>query len=201
MDRLQRVLEMLPELLAQGLLDISGGNFAVRGTHGIYATPADSGERLRWKITMDDLVLFPGDSDASMSRGGRRPSPENRIHRAVLAARPQWNFSYHFHGWGLIAFCLAQQPLVLPEAHAALVRRHKEVRIPVVHGTAATMPLLVQEVSATITEQFSDCEHGAVLLAGHGPLVAGVEPESTIALAATLENIARAQMWQLKPHA
>jgi ribulose-5-phosphate 4-epimerase/fuculose-1-phosphate aldolase len=190
---------MLPELLAQGLLDLSGGNFAVREANGIYATPADAGERLRWKITADDLVLFPGGSDASMSRGGRRPSPENRIHRSVLSARPEWNFSYHFHGWGLIAFCLAEQPLMLPEAHAQLIRRHKEVQIPVVHGSAMNMPLFVQAVSTAVNEHFADCEHGALLLAGHGPLIAGVEPETVLALAAGLENIARARIMQLQP--
>jgi ribulose-5-phosphate 4-epimerase/fuculose-1-phosphate aldolase len=197
MERVRRVLGLLPELLAQGLLDASGGNFAVRDTHGVYVTPADCGERLRWKIGADDLVLFPGESDASMSRGGRRPSPENRIHRAVLSQRPDWNFSLHFHGWGLLAYALANQALIVPEAHAALIRKGKEARIPLVHGTTAAMPHLVEAVSAAVSENFRDCDHGALLLAGHGPLVVGVEPESTLALCVALENVARALQWRL----
>jgi ribulose-5-phosphate 4-epimerase/fuculose-1-phosphate aldolase len=179
------------------LLDASGGNFAVRDTHGVYVTPADCGERLHWKIGADDLVLFPGGSDASMSRGGRRPSAENRIHRVVFSVRPDWNFSLHFHGWGLLAFALAGQALTLPEAHAALIRKGKEAHIPVVQGSTSAMPHLVEAVSAAISEDFHDCEHGALLLAGHGPLVMGSEPETTLSLCVTLENVARAQQWRL----
>lgn len=192
-----RVLGLIPELLAQRLLDASGGNFAVRAAHGVYVTPADCGERLHWKIGADDLVLFPGEGDACMSRGGRRPSPENRIHRSVLSARPDWNFSLHFHGWGLLAFALAGQELILPEAHAGLIRKGKDARIPLVQGSASAMPHLVEAVSLAVTENFRDCEHGALLLAGHGPLVAGVEPESTLSLCIALENVARALQWSL----
>jgi ribulose-5-phosphate 4-epimerase/fuculose-1-phosphate aldolase len=196
MERVQRVLGLIPELLGQGLLDASGGNFAVRGAHGVHVTPADCGERLHWRIGPDDLVLFPGEGDASMSRGGRRPSPENRIHRAVLSVRPDWNFSLHFHGWGLIAYALADLPLVLPEAFAALIRKNKEVEIPLVLGSAAAMPHFVQEIGTAISEHFRGCDHGAVLLSRHGPLVAGVEPETTLSLALMLEKVARASLWR-----
>ncbi len=196
MERVRRVLGLIPELLKQGLLDASGGNLAIRDAHGMYVTPADCGERLRWNIGPDDLVLFPGEGDASMSRGGRRPSPENRIHRAVLSARPDWNFSLHFHGWGLMAYALAEQALLLPEAYSALIRKNKDVAIPLVLGSATAMPLLVQEISAVMSAHFHGCEHGAVLLTRHGPLVAGVEPETTLALALILEKVARATIWR-----
>lgn len=194
MERVHRVLQLIPELVGQGLLDASGGNFAIRDAHGVYVTPADCGERLRWRISADDLVLFPGEGDASMSRGGRRPSPENRIHRAILNARQDWNFSLHFHGWGLIAYALAGKRLLLPEAYTALIRKNKEVEIPLVDGSAAALPQLVQAVSSAFSEHFQGCAHGAVLLSRHGPLVAGIEPETTFSLALMLEKVARASL-------
>jgi L-fuculose-phosphate aldolase len=199
MERVKRALALVPELYAQGLLDASGGNFAVRGTRGIYVTPSLAGEQMRWRITLEDMVLFPGPSDASMARAGRRPSRENRLHRAILAARPDWNFSLHCHTWGLLAFALAEKPLTVSEHHAHLIRRSKETIIPALPTIPLGVAQLADAVVKLVAETYANCEHGAVLLDSHGVLVAGVEVETVLSLLTSLENVARAQQWRLKP--
>jgi ribulose-5-phosphate 4-epimerase/fuculose-1-phosphate aldolase len=197
MERLDRLLALIPELYAQGLLDASGGNVAVRTSQGVHVSPAQAGELLRWKVRAEDFVLFPGDSDASMARAGRRPSRENRLHRAVLNLRRDWNFSYHGHSWGVLGFALPGRALPVSAHFAHLLRHGKALEIPVVPPIPSGLPQLAEAVVEAISSTFAGCTHGAVLLGGHGLLVAGAEVESTLALVTALEGVARAQLWQL----
>jgi L-fuculose-phosphate aldolase len=196
-DRLKRTLAVIPELYAQGLLDASGGNLAIRTSKGVFVTPSQAGEILRWKLGEEDFVLFPGEGDASMARAGRRPSRENRMHRQILAARPDWNFVYHGHPWGSLAFAIAGQPLPVPVAHSHLVQLNKICEIPLVDNLPSGSAQLAMAAVEAINAAFSDAAHAALLLAGHGIVVAGAEVESTLSLATGLENVARAQIWKL----
>jgi len=196
-DRAERLLELIPELTASGLLDISGGNLSVRTERGVLVTPSLAGEQLRWRLGMDDMVLFPGDGDASMARAGRRPSRDNRVHRAILAARPDWNCVYHAHPWGLLAFCTAGQPLPVPIGFSEHFGRRGGREIPVVPELVPGTAELADKSAHISSEHFAGCTHGAVLLAGHGPVVAGCEVDSTLSLVQALENLARAQQWRL----
>jgi len=191
----------IPELVQRGFLDESGGILAARTSRGIYVSPVQAGLNLRWRLTEDDFVLFPGEGDASMAKAGRRPSRENRVPRAVLNARPDWNFVYHGHPPGLLAFALAGHPLPVTEYHSGLIKSGKHVEIPVAPQIPPGLPELASQVTELIAEHFDGCRHGAVLLGGNGPLVAGIELESTFALLVTLESVARAQSWRLKPPA
>lgn len=197
MELVHRLLELLPGLAASGQLDASGGNLAVRTSRGICITPTQAAEQLRWQLTEDDFVLFPGEGEASMARGERRPSRDSRVHRAVLAAFPDWNFSYHSHSWGLLAFALAGRPLPVSMCHSGLFRRNRALEIPVVPAIPSSSPELAERTAEVMTAHFAGAPHGAVLLAGHGVVIAGLGIESTLSLAALLENLARAQQWQL----
>lgn len=197
MENLARLLELIPQFLRAGLLDYSGGNLAVRTSQGICITPTQAAEQLHWQLTGEDFVLFPGEGDASMARAGRQPSRDNRLHRAVLNARPDWSVSYHGHCWGLLAFALAGRPLQVPAAHATLLKPRRAIEIPVISEKPTSAPELAEEIGAAMTGQFAAAAHGAVLLGGHGVLIAGVEIRSTLSLATTLENLARAQQWRL----
>jgi len=191
MQRLHTLLALLPELLQSGLLDPSGGSLAVRTSKGIYVSPFQAGELLRWKLSLDDFVLFPGEGDASMGRAGRHPGREARLHRALLAARPDWNAVWHGHPWGLLSFSLAARRLPVPPAHSRLLKGGKPAEVPVAGDGGA--PLVPETVVEVLCSAFAGSENGAVLLAGHGPLVAGVNVESVFSLAQSLENLARAQ--------
>ena len=199
MERLGQLIAQIPEFCARGFLDESGGNLSVRTPRGIYVSPYRAGAELHWRLEEDDFVLFPGEGDASMAKAGRRPSRENRVPRAVLNARPDWNFVYHGHPQGLLSFALAGQPLPVTQHHSDLIRAGKPLTIPVTPAIPPGLPELSEQVTQLVREHFADCEHGAVLLGGNGPLVAGVDVASTFAVLVTLEDLARAQLWRLTP--
>jgi ribulose-5-phosphate 4-epimerase/fuculose-1-phosphate aldolase len=196
-ERVNRVLALLPELRNSGLLDGSGGSFAVRGGMGLYVSPLQAGPQLRWKLAPDDLVLFPGPGEASMARAGRQPCRDNRLHRAVLAARPDWNFSFHCHCWGLLAFALAGRGLKVPPEHSGLFELGKDAEIACLPPDTAAAPQGGDQIVAQLGRSFGKQPLGAVLLGGHGPLVAGGELEVVLGLAEMLEALARAQHWML----
>lgn len=192
MSRLQELIALLPELLASGLLDAGGGSMAVRDGAGIYVTPTQASRELRWKLSPDDFVLFPGGGEASMSRGARQPSRENRLHRSVLAARPDWNCTYLGASWGMLAYALAEETLQVPEAHAWPLGRGKNLEIPA--QPAYFTGELAEKISELLTRNFAKNNLGAVIIGGLGPLIAGTEVHGVFSLAQTLENIARARL-------
>lgn len=197
MERAQRLLALLPELCQSGLLDSSGGSFAVRGSKGVYVSPLQAGPALRWRLSIDDLVLFPGPGEASMARAGRQPCRDNRSHRALLAARADWNLTIHCHSWGLLAFALAGESLPVVAEHYSAFKAGRDGRIqclPPLPGGQAQLP---EVVVAEMGKQFAGQPHGALLLGGNGPLVCGAELESTLSLLQLLEQLARAQQWRL----
>ena len=198
MNSLAHLLDLIPQLVAGGLLDVSGGNLALRVEEGILITPTQAAEQLRWQLEPEDFILFPGGGEASMGRAGRHPSRDNRVHRAVLTAQPDWDFCYHGHPWGLLSFCLAKQPLPVPRSHAELLRPARPHQIPLVPQIPTGTAELGVRVAEVIQATFKGCQRGAVLIAGHGPVVAGQGIEATLSLVQTLENLARAQTWRLR---
>jgi ribulose-5-phosphate 4-epimerase/fuculose-1-phosphate aldolase len=198
MERLKRLIELVPEFVGAGLLDSAGGNLAVRTSKGIYVTPSQAGEQLRWRLSLDDFVLFPGTSEASMARAGRRPSRENHIHRAVLAARADFHCTYLGHPWGALGFALARRPLPLSAQHSRMINRHKEITVPVLPEMPAVIHELAELASHTLATEFREAECAALLLGGVGLLTAAAEPETLLALSQSMENCARAQAWQLR---
>lgn len=195
MQRVKRLLQLIPLAEQAGLIDMSGGSIAVREAEGVYVTPQRVGEQWHWKLTEQDFVIFPGGGEASMARAGRRPSRESHLLRAILAACPQWNAVWHGHPWGLLGFAIAGQPLPVPPHHAyAAIGGERP----------ATVPCLayVREEEAAIVEvlrkAFDRTACGAVIVTGVGPFVAAVEPDPAIAFAEALENLARAQQWRLR---
>lgn len=197
MERLKRALEIIPDMYDKGLLDASGGNLAIRASRGIYVTPSQAGEMLRWKIALEDFVHFPGEGDASIARAARRPSRESRLHRALLAARPDWNFVYHGHPWGLLAFAIAAKSMPVPAAFSNYLGHGKALEIPVVEALPSGSPQLAHTATELMVREFKGSTHGAALLAGHGVVVVGAEVESVHTVATGLENVARAQIWRL----
>ncbi len=192
MERLDRLVALLPELLRSSLLDAGGGSMAVRDGNGVYVSPTQASRLLRWRLSADDFVLFPGGGEASMARAGRQPSRENRLHRAVLSGRPDWNCTFLGQSWGLLSFALAGRSLHVPAAHAWPILRNKSLDIPVVE-LDVDAPQPDAPVVNAVSGAFAKCELGAVLIRDYGPLIAGAEIETVFSLAQSLENLARAQ--------
>jgi ribulose-5-phosphate 4-epimerase/fuculose-1-phosphate aldolase len=194
-QRVQQLIQLIPKAEQAGLINMSGGAFAVRGTDGYYVTPQRTGEQWNWKLTEQDLILFPGGGEASMSRAGRRPCRESRLLRAILSAFPHWHAVYHGHPWGLLGYCLASQPLPVPP-HLAYpaVGGERALSVPYVHYNRDEE----KGVTDSMKKPFDHAHCGAVLVSGWGPFVAGEELEPVLSFAESLEMLARAQMWRLK---
>lgn len=198
MDRHERFVALLPELVAAGLLDAGGGSAALRTDSGVVLTPTQASRALRWKLSIDDLVLFPGSGEASMARAGRQPSLENRLHRSVLAARPDWNCTLLCQGWGLLGFALASRSLPVPRAYSWPISRGRGIEVPLVECDASNPDELSVAVNAALAEHFPKKELGAVLVRDFGPFLAGTELEAVLSFAQSLETLARAQAHLLR---
>jgi ribulose-5-phosphate 4-epimerase/fuculose-1-phosphate aldolase len=195
MQRVKRLLQLLPRAEQAGLIDMSGGAFAVREANGFYITPQRLGEQWTWQLGEQDMVLFPGGGEASMARAGRRPCRESRLLRAILAACPQWHAVYHGHPWGLLSFALAQQPLPVPPHHAhAALGGERPASVPCVAYARDEEAAVVE----TLRKSFDKTPLGAVLVTGVGPFVAGHDVEPCLAFAESLEALARAQQFRLR---
>lgn len=195
MQRVRHLLEILPRAEQAGLIDMSGGAFAVRGSKGFYITPQRMGEQWTWQLSEADLVLFPGGGEASMARAGRIPCRESRLLRAILAANPQWNVVYHGHPWGLLSFALAGQALPVPPHHAhAALGGERPASVPCVTYTRDDEAAVI----TALRKAFDKTALGAINIAGYGPFVAGPEIEPCLAFAESLEALARAQQFRLR---
>jgi len=195
MQRVKRLLQLIPLVEQAGLIDMSGGSFAVREAAGVYVTPQRVGEQWHWKLAEQDFVLFPGGGEASMARAGRRPCRESRLLRAILAAFPAWNAVWHGHPWGLLGYAIAGQPLQVPPHHAyAALGGERPATVPCVAYTRDEE----SEVVDALKRAFDKTACGAVIVSGIGPFVAATEMEPAVAFGEALENLARAQQWRLK---
>jgi ribulose-5-phosphate 4-epimerase/fuculose-1-phosphate aldolase len=195
MQRIKRLLELIPQVERAGLIDMSGGSFAIREAAGVYVTPQRVGEQLHWRLAEQDFVLFPGGGEASMARAGRRPCRESRLLRAILAANPQWNAVWHGHPWGLLSYALAAQILPVPPHHAyAALGGERPATVPCAAYARDEEAAVVE----ALRRAFDKTACGAVLVSGVGPFVAAVELDGAVAFAEALENLARAQQWRLR---
>ena len=197
MQRLQQLLEYLPELVSHGLIDVGGGNVAVRTEQGIFVSPSGASIDFHWDLTKDDFVLFPGEGDASMAKAGRRPSRSNWVHRAVLNAVPTWDFSLHGHPWGLTGYAYAQVPLEISEFHSSLLSKHSRTKIPIITVDKDNRQLTEKALAETFRLQAKGTSSGSALIADDGPLIACKELKHLLSLGVMLEKAARAQHWRL----
>ena len=199
MERLHNLVSLLPDLSARGLIDWTSGDMAVRTSRGIFTSPAGAGDELRWRLGADDFVLFPGESNASMARAGRRPHRDNRLHRAVLQALPAWNYVLQLSTPGLLGFALAGRSLLLNSHLSYPIHRGKDCVIPLsadLHDSAVGYP---ERIVETLHESFANNRSGAVILAGRGALIAAEDLELTVSLAQLMEKTALAMQWSLNP--
>ncbi|HES58466.1 MAG TPA: hypothetical protein ENO21_03450 [Firmicutes bacterium] len=197
MDRLNELIRGIPRFTSLDLLDCSGGTLAVRSSEGIYVSSVQAAVELEWLLGVDDFVLFPGEGDASLARAGRRPSFENRLHRTVLQEIDGWNFTYHGHPTGLLAFSYAEQAIPISSTHARRLGLKTAGEIPVAEEQARGPEHHASRVVELLKESFGNSDVGAVLLAGDGPLVAAATLNKLIAATRLLEKIALAQMHRL----
>jgi len=180
-SRLREDIATFGEMLTGlGLAHGSTGNISVRLDDGWLITPTNS------RMGQLDPARI-----ARLDRNGRliagdKPSKEAFLHQSVYAMRPGAGAIVHLHSTHSVAVsCLAEVDAadVLPPLTAYYVMRvGKLPLIPYFPPGDERLAGAVREVAA---------KHAAVLLANHGPVVAGKSLDAAVGAIEELEATAR----------
>jgi ribulose-5-phosphate 4-epimerase/fuculose-1-phosphate aldolase len=167
-------------LFERGFTVGSSGNISVRCGDGFLVTPTNScmgfldAERISKLDAGWNLV------------SGDAPTKEVPLHRAFYEGRPQTGAVVHLHSTFATALsCLAD---IDPEDAIAPITPYVVMRVGRVPVLPYTMPSSA-EVAPLVRARAAD--HSAILLANHGPVVAGTSLESAVFAAEELEETAK----------
>lgn len=176
----EQMAAMGKSLFDRGYTCGSSGNLSVRVPDGMLITPTNC-----------CLGRLDPKQIAKVDRGGEgqgrtTPSKEAPLHMAMYRARPQDSAVVHLHStWSVAASCLADVDPddVLPAVTAYYVMRVG--RLPLVPFVPPGDKRLAEHVATLAAE----CR--AILLANHGPIVAGRDLPAAVYAAEELEENAR----------
>jgi L-fuculose-phosphate aldolase len=164
---------------AQGLNQGMSGNISVR--HGARmlitptATPYD-------RMAPGDIAALRIDDEAGAWTGPARPSSEWRLHRDILAARPEFGAVLHAHP--VTCTALAMMRRAIPPCHYMVATfGGEDVRCAgyATFGTAALSALVVEAL----------LDRSACLMANHGMIACGRDLSQALWRATELEALAR----------
>ena len=175
-----RIAAMAKSLFDRGLTFGAAGNISVRLDDGWLMTPTGA--------TLGDLdpAAIARLDDSGTWRSGDKPTKESFLHLAMYAERPATGAVVHLHATHSVAVsCLADiDPAdVLPPITAYYLMK------------VGTLPLIPYfppgdlDLANAVREMAG--RHHAVLLANHGPVVAGRSLEDAVYAAEELEETAR----------
>jgi L-fuculose-phosphate aldolase len=163
-----------------GLAPGTTGNVSVRTTRGFLVTPSGLPyDQLR----PDDVVEI--DLDGGIRPGQRVPSSEWRLHRDLMAARPDAHAIVHTHS----LFCTTV---------ACLRRPIPAIHYMIVHGGGDDIPCAdyatfgTAELAASVVRALGAGR--ACLMANHGMVALGDELPAALRLATDVETLA-SQYW------
>jgi L-fuculose-phosphate aldolase len=176
-DELVATARRMSEL---GLAPGTSGNASVRTARGLLVTPSGMAyDQLRG----DDAVAI--DLDGTIRPGQRAPSTEWRLHRDILAARPDAHAIVHTHSLYCTTVACLRRPI--PAIHYMVVHAGGD-EIPCAdYATFGTAELAAAVVRALGRGH-------ACLMANHGMVALGASPAGALRLAADVETLA-AQYW------
>ncbi len=167
---------------AAGLNRGTAGNVAVRVNGGLLVTPTGVPAR---RLTVASIVAL--DQTGAVVEGRLQPSSEWRIHRDVLAARPEVGAVVHAHP--LFATALACQGLDIPSFHYMVAVAGGATIRCARYATFGT-PALSSAVLAALRDR------RAGLMAHHGIVATGADLDAAQRLAIEVETLA-AQYWHV----
>ncbi len=176
----EAIAEYGRSIFERGLTGGSTGNISVRLGDGFLLTPTGSSLG-----TLDPARLSKLDA-AGRHLEGDAPTKEANLHLAMYRKRPAAGAVVHLHSTHSVAVgCLAEVDPddVLPPLTAYYVMRIG--RLPLVPFFAPGDPALADAVAGYATR------HHAVLLANHGPVVAGSGLSAALDAIEELEETAR----------
>ena len=174
------ICRLAKSLFDRGLTIGSSGNISVRLNDGWLMTPTGSS---MGNINPNEISKL--DLDGNLI-SGKNPTTESFLHIAMYDQRPQTGAVVHLHSTHSVAVsCLADvnKKNVLPPITAYYVM--KIGRLPLI----PYFPPGDIKLAKAVREMAS--EHHAVLLANHGPVVAGKTLEDAVYATEELEETAR----------
>jgi ribulose-5-phosphate 4-epimerase/fuculose-1-phosphate aldolase len=167
-------------LYDRGLTGGSSGNLSVRLPDGILVTPTNS---CLGRIDPDRISKLSSNGDLL---AGDAPSKEAFLHLSVYGVRPQEGAIVHLHStYSVAVSCLADVDAtnVLPPITAYYIMR------------VGTLPLIPYFAPGDqeLAEAVKQAAHAAraVLLANHGPVVAGKDLDAAVYATEELEETAK----------
>ena len=174
------IARLAKSMFDRGLTFGSSGNISVRIDDGWLMTPTGSSMG-----NIDPARISKLDDNGSLVSGDK-PTKETFLHIAVYEERPQTGAVVHLHSTHSVAVsCLADidHANVLPPITAYYVM--KIGKLPLV----PYFPPGDLDLARAVREMASD--HHAVLLANHGPVVAGKSLEDAVYATEELEETAK----------
>jgi ribulose-5-phosphate 4-epimerase/fuculose-1-phosphate aldolase len=178
-------------LVRRGLVHGTSGNISVRTASGYLLTPTGSGLD---RLDPERLAELSADGEHV---GGDAPTKEFRLHLAVYAARPSAGAVVHTHSTHSVAVSLLpdiDRDDMLPPLTPYYVMRV---------GRCAVSPYRVPGDAQLATDVGTLApNYHVVVLANHGPVIAGSTLDDALATLEELEATARLYLLvRDKPHA
>lgn len=161
----------------RGWVASNDGNLSVRLENGtILTTPTGVSKGF---LAPDDLVVV--EPDGTVRSGALRPSSELGMHLRCYRLRPEVNAVVHAHPAAATAFACARRPMDSPILGETLMTLGA---IPVTEYAQSGTPALPDALAPLIRD------HDAVLLANHGAVTVGADPEQAYYRMETVEHTA-----------
>lgn len=165
----------------KGWVASNDGNLSVRLEDGrVLTTPTGVS---KGGMRPEDLVLV--DIDGTVLSGGR-PSSELGMHLKCYQLRPEVNGVVHAHPVAATAFACARRPIDAPILGETLMTVGV---VPVTEYAQAGTPALPEALAPLIRD------HDAVLLANHGTVTVGRDPEEAYFRMETVEHTAKIHLY------
>lgn len=176
----EELVDTARRMSALGLSPGMTGNVSVRTARGFVITPSGMPyDQLRG----DDAVAI--DLGGTIRPGQRAPSTEWRLHRDLLAARPDAQAIVHTHSLYCTTVACLRRPI--PAIHYMIVRAGADEIPCAEYATFGTAELAASVVRALGRGH-------ACLMANHGMVALGDSLAGALRLAAEVETLA-AQYW------
>lgn len=176
----EHIAELGKSLFDRGLSAGSSGNISARVDDGWLITPTNS-----CLGRLDPARISRIDTTGKLLSGDK-PSKEGFLHLTMYGERPQSNAVVHLHSTHAVAVSVlaesnAEDPIP-PITAYYVMKIGKLVLLPYYPPGDLSLANAVKQVAS---------KHHAVLLANHGPVVAGNDLESAVYATEELEETAR----------
>lgn len=176
--RRQAIVEAARAMRGLGINQGSSGNISARSGDDVLITPSGIAYE---RMEADDIVLLRQDGSYT-ARPGLRPSSEWRIHRDVLANRPDCGAVVHAHPPYSVMISIMRAEI--PPIHYMIVAAGGATIRVAPYATFGTEALSAAALAALDGRR-------ACLLAHHGLVALGRDVDGALGLAVEVEALAR----------